>query len=99
MAINKHLQQIYKLQVSQVKTERVYRSIGYDLAAKFDTKWKSKLRKHDLFDQKKLSKVTLKFHEAWALQHILTDFHGSEDSDFTSNLILKVINTIDQKLA
>lgn len=99
MAINKYLQQIYKLQVSQDKTEKIYRSIGYDLADKFDSKWKATLRKHDLFDQKKLNKITLKFHEAWALQKILTDLHSSEDSDYIANLILNVINTLDQKLA
>ncbi|AUS06459.1 hypothetical protein [Pseudotamlana carrageenivorans] len=98
MAVNKLLQRTYELPVSVNKVENVYKSIGFDLADTFDKKVKTKIKKADLFDQKKLVKFTLKFHEVWALHRILIDLMPLCDNKFLANHVQNVINKLDQKL-
>lgn len=97
MAIAKMLQGVYTMPVSMDRREKVYRSISYDLADKFDAKYRTKIKKSDLFDQKKLTKFSLKFHEAFALQQILMDLIQEVDNDLNRTLAQKVINALDQK--
>lgn len=97
MAINAQLQEIYNLPVSTIKRENVYKSIGVDLADKFDKKCKTLIKKASLFDQKKRFKMSLKFHEAWALQEILMELVSQVKNEYQKTLIEKTINTLDQK--
>ena len=57
-----------------------------------------KIKKADLFDQKKQIKFNLKFHEAWALHKILIDLTPLADNKFLANHIQSTINKIDQKI-
>lgn len=98
IAVDALLKKIYELPVSISKEENVYKSIGYELADKFDKKTKQHLRKASLFDQKKLTKFTLKFHEAWALHEILLELKIFSENDYKKMLIQTLINTLNQKL-
>lgn len=98
MAVNQLVQHVYSsTEVPPTKIERAYQSIGYELADKFSAKYKQRIKKADLFDVKVRNKITLKYHEAWALQNILTDLIPLTDSDFKTNIIQTLINTLDQK--
>lgn len=97
MAVNKQLQKMYELPVSTVKRENVYKSIGFDLADKFDKKCKTLIKKTSLFDQKKRFKMSLKFHEAWALQEILMELVSDVNNSYQKALIEKTIHNLDQK--
>lgn len=98
IAVDKQLDKIYTLPVSQVKTENVYKSIGYDLADKINTKAKTLIKRANLFDKKK-TKLTLKYHEAWALEQILSELIAYEANDYHRALLQAFINQINQKLA
>ena len=98
IAVNKILQKIYELPVSVDKIENVYKSIGYDLADAFDKKVKTKIKKADLFDQKKLVKFNFPFHEAWALHRILIELLPHAENKFSANQIQNIINKLDQKI-
>jgi hypothetical protein len=62
-AINRLLQGVYEAEVPMEVTQKIYRSMGFELADKFDKIQKSNIKKPTLFDYKKLHKITLKFHE------------------------------------
>ena len=98
MAINKILQEIYKLPVSLDTRENVYKSIGFDLADKFDAKYKSQIKKANLFENKKI-KVSLKYHEAWALEAIIRDWSDNLNNDYQKSLLSNLTDIINQKLA
>lgn len=100
LAANKILKEVYKLPISVVARENVYKSIGMDLADKFDTKCKSQIRKANLFDNKKI-KITLKYHEAWALESLIKDLVDEfiVNNMYQRNLLFQLTNTLNQKLA
>lgn len=98
MATNKILKEIYELPLSQVKRENVYRSIGFDLADKFDKKCKTQIKKANLFDNKKV-KITLKFHEAWALESLIKSLADEiiVNNEYQRRLVFALADTLNQK--
>lgn len=77
---------------------KVIASIWLDLADKFEKKYNEKVRGQDIFSDSKLTKFSLKYHQAWALKNILIDFQVLSDTDFQKLQLQKVINSLDQKL-
>ncbi len=98
VAVNQLLQNIYELTATS-KHEKVYRSIGFELADKFDSKAKSLIKKTSLFDTKKKHKITLKFYEAWALEIILNNFKTLVSDHYSLFRVNLVIDDLNQKLA
>lgn len=98
IAANQMLQQVYEMPVSMDQRENVYKSIGFDLADKLDKKVKTLIRKANLFDKEKI-KLSLKYHEAWALEAILLDRAPLIGNDYQKNLTQALIHTINQQLA
>jgi len=97
IAIDKQLQKIYELPISNNKRDNFVKSIGFDLAAKFQTKRTAIKKNASLFDQKKRFKMSLKFHEACGLQEILSDPLLQLDNALYASLIEKTIHNLDQK--
>lgn len=95
-AVNNLLKQIYELPVSQDKRENIYKSIGFDLADKIDKKYKNLIKKANLFDNKK-KKLSLKYHEAWALEAIIQDLLETVENDYHKSLLRNLTNIINQK--
>ncbi len=96
IAANELLKDIYYLPVSMDKRENVYKSIGFDLADKFDAKAKSQIKKANLFEKKKI-KLTLKYHEAWALEAVIQDLLETVTNEYRKALLLNLANSINQK--
>lgn len=99
MAINSVIKNVYELSVSNDQRENIYKSIGFDLADKFDSKTKALIRKANLFDTAKKIKITLKYHEAWALQMILMEVLPTISNTYQNTLITKVIHFIDERIS
>ena len=99
IAVNELLNYIYDMERSNDKKVNVYRSIGYDLADKFDSKAKQLVKKATLFDSKKKHKITLKYHEAWALEIILRELFTYADNHYVRLRVNLVIDDLNQKLA
>lgn len=98
LAVNELLQHIYDMEKSNDKKVNVYRSIGFDLADKFDSKAKQLIKKSTLFDAKKIHKIGLKFHEAWALEIILRELFTYTDNHYVRIRVNVIIDTLNQKL-
>lgn len=98
IAISQLIQQVYNVSVSVNYIENVYISIGYDLADMLDKKLKTKIKKADLFDQKKQIKFTFKYHQAWALHQILINLKPLADSTFKQHQTQTVIDKLNAKL-
>lgn len=81
------------------KMVNVYRSIGFDLYDKFERKKISFVRNQTLFDTKKKHKISLKFHEAWALEMILIDFRTTLLDEYDRTLFNQFLDMLNQKLA
>ena len=97
MAANKILKEIYNLPASTDKRENIYKSIGYDLADKFDSKCKARIKKANLFEKKKV-KITLAYHEAWALEAIIQDLIEQViHNDYQKSLLISLTHTLNQK--
>jgi hypothetical protein len=65
------LNQLYNLPVSNIQRENIYKSIGFDLADKFESKAKELKKNSNLLNQKNKVEMTLKFYQAWALHEII----------------------------
>lgn len=93
------LSRLYELPVSNIQRENVYKSIGFDLADKFDTKARTLKKSADLLNAKKKAQVTLKFHEAWALHEIIHDLlEITPLNEYDQNLISLLLQQIHPKI-
>mgnify|MGYP001207949675 CR=1 FL=1 len=94
---NKVLQKVYELPVSNVEKENVYRSIAFDLADKFDKRVKKLIKNANLFE-KRTNKLSIKYHEAWALQQILLDAEIELQNPYQITLRQGIIDKLNPKL-
>ena len=74
-------------------------TIMIDVLDKVTAKAKSLNRRIDLFDQKKKSKITLKYHEGYILEAYLEGFFQSETDPYKRNIARIIISQLNQKLA
>ncbi|WP_300977418.1 hypothetical protein [Flavobacterium sp.] len=81
------------------KDKRTAYTIMLDVSDKLTGKAKQLNRKTDLFEQKKKHKITLKWHEAEALEQYIDVFSGYQDDPYKANLARKIIAQLNQKLA
>lgn len=99
LAIDGLLSRFYAINtVGSTKSERVLLSIMYELAEIFEKRAKKIIRSTDLFNAKKKISITLKYHEAWALEQIIRDIINLEDNPYKRNLLQKIADEINQKL-
>ena len=98
VCINNQLQQSYGRRYDSVEIYNVVHSIAQDLADRFDSKTKSIIKKANLFEAKKKTKISLKYYEAWALKAYLTASIVSIENDYQRTLSQKQINNLDQQL-
>lgn len=98
VCINNQMQESYARRYGGVEVYDVIHSIAQDLADKFDTKTKSRIKKANIFDARKKTKITLKYHEAWALKAYLAASLPRINNDYQYNLLQKQINHLDQKM-
>ena len=99
ICINNQLQNAYGRRFLEITLYNVIHSITLDLADKFDTKTKTRIKKANIFDANKKTKITLKYYEAWALKVYLHESIQSIDNAYQRNILQKQINHLDQKLA
>lgn len=97
-AINKLLQAVYDTPQPIDLNQRIYRSISFDLADKFDKLHKSNVKKSNLFDNNKTYKVSLKIYEAWALEKIIINMLPTVNNDLHKNILQSTASIINQKL-
>lgn len=97
IAANKLLQKLYDLPFNQFEsTQKIFVSIGLDLADKFDKKCKSIIKKANLFEQEKKHDTTLKFHEAWALKNICVELFSWSENEYQKTQLQNIINKLDK---
>ena len=92
------LQQSYGRRFQSVRLYNIVHSLSLDLADSFDKKFKTRIKKVNLFDGKKKTKITLKYHEAWALKIYLSNELETTTGDWDRNALLKHIMNLDQQL-
>lgn len=97
-AINKLLQTVYDAQQPTSLNQKIYRSIGFDIADKFDKLEKSNIKKATLFDNKKTHKVTLKLHEGWALYNIIINLLPSVNNHQAQTILQATADKIHPQL-
>lgn len=99
-AIHEVIQGIYTQQPTQELTQKLYRSIGFEVVEKFDSKRKAIIKKSNgAFNPADEITISLKFHEAWALKYLLTALSESITNGWAINENRKIINFLDQKTA
>ena len=97
-AINKILQNVYDGKSAIELTQKIYRSIGFELADKFDKLQKANIKKNTLFDSKKKHKITFKFHEAWALYNIIMNFLPLVNDHYSKTILQSTADALHQNL-
>ena len=100
LALNRLLEMIWDLPVSTDKRENVYKSIGYDLSEKIGLKAKNIIKKSELCKNKEIS-ISLKYHEAWALEQIVTELleNFTDVNEYRNSLVNSFKDALNQKLA
>lgn len=99
IAVNELLCNVYEVENSIGKKANVHRSIGFDLADKFDRKCKELIKKQCIFNATKKHKITLKYYEAWSLEFIIRELIGHSKSPYSKQLSNLVADQLNQKLA
>ncbi len=97
IAANTLLQKLYDLPFNQFESpQKIFVSIGVDLADKFDKKTKSIIKKSSLFTQKKKYDTTLKYHEAWALKNICIELFSWSENEYQKLQLENIISKLDK---
>lgn len=98
VCINNQLQKAYGRGFLQVDLYNVVHSIVLEVADSFDTKTKTRIKKANIFDSRKKTKISLKYHEAWAIKIYLQSEVQEINNDYQRTLLNKQIGIIDQQL-
>lgn len=97
-ALSDAIEAVYGAKPTQSRMDKVYRSIGFDIAVSVQGKYKTSKRKYsNLFDNNKKIRVSFKFHEAWALIEILQDLLPTCTNKYDRIHLQSIINDLDQK--
>lgn len=79
--------------------QKIMRSIALDVADIYIKKQHSLYKKQNLFDVKKLHKITLKFHEAYALHNVIESLLYTVSDIYCNTILQKLTATLAQKIA
>lgn len=91
------LNKVYDLPFNSFgEEEKVSISIGILLADKFESKKRDLMKKLDLLNREKKVKMSLKYHEAWALKNICINQISWAETDFQKINIQSAIHLIDK---
>ena len=97
-AVAKIMEQVYETNPIDTQ-QKIMRSIAIDVADKYTNKQHAIYSKQSLFDVKKLHKITLKFHEAYALLSVLELLISTVNDVYSKAILNKIILTLGQKIA
>jgi len=92
------LQAIYNTK-AHTRRHKSTLSIALEVAKRFDAKIATFKSQSTLFEQRKKTKISLKFYEADMLELLLIDQIKSVDETLIRQQIQKVIDMLNQKLA
>ncbi|MDV6170210.1 hypothetical protein R1T16_17370 [Flavobacterium sp. DG1-102-2] len=84
--------------MSITREKKTVMSICIDVADKFEAKYKALSRKATLFDAKKKHKISLKYHEAYAVNAWLETRLPLETDPYRKSICSKLSLMIDPKL-
>jgi hypothetical protein len=91
------LEQVYDLPNPLGQSEKIIRSIAYDVADAMLSKQKTIRKKLNLFDAQKKHKISLKYHEAFALYNILNELNINVSDDYNRTILNKLKDELHQK--
>jgi hypothetical protein len=91
------LEKVYDLPTPLGQSEKIIRSIAYDVADTMLSKQKTIRKKLNLFDAKKKHKISLKYHEAFALYNILNELNINVSDDYNRTILNKLKDDLHQK--
>ena len=95
----KILEQIENAEPTTVAAEKLIRSIVLEAYDKFATLKKKIVKQADLFDQKKKTKVSLKYYEAYGIEKMIATNIFKVNNKYVENILEKMLNELRQKLA
>lgn len=90
-------EQIYQSNPTDVY-QKIWRSIALDVADIYIKKQHHLYKKQTLFDAKKLHKISLKFHEAFALHIVLETLMHTVQDIYCRTILQKLCDTLHQKI-
>lgn len=97
-AVNKVLEHILYTNTTE-KQNKLLKSLAFDISDKFTAAHKKAVKKSTLFDQKKTYAITLKFHEAYALEMIIAGYINLVDDQYSKLQLDKLKNYLNQQMA
>ena len=96
--VNKLIEQIYY--ASNLNQEaKVVQSICFEVANKFHKSYKTAIENNNLFDSSKKQTITLKYHEAFALERLIMLLIHTVNDDLAKAQLNQIKDFINQKLA
>lgn len=97
-SVNSILQNIYNPTYTLGTNEKLVRSIGFELAEKFNKATDKLQKKANFFEVKKKTNITLKYFEAWALHQILIDLISLSNNDYEKLQVQKTLNILNSEI-
>lgn len=98
-AIAKLLGLVYELYPAINSQQKLIRSLAFELEEKFTKKKKQIIKAHNLFEDSNTYKMSLKYHEEFALSTIISDMLEMVTEIKPKNDLRIVSNYLHQKLA
>lgn len=96
--LNNVLREVYPIK-GNTAFSNVLLSIARDVSDKTESKTRTIIKKTSLFSDNKKHKLTLKHHEAWAVELILSYQLPHINNDYQKLLLKKIADTLNQKMA
>lgn len=89
-----------KLMASISIQDRVVASLGLELSDIFHTRARKMIREANLFQNNKRARsLTLKYHQAWALEQlIIAGLNKLENNEYRTAILMQLANEINQKI-
>lgn len=81
------------------KESKLLKSIGIEIADKIEVKAVKTIKSATLFNSKKRHKISLRYHQAWALEYILQSSIPSLENPHSRTVMTALLGIINQKIA
>ncbi len=98
VAVSKLLEQVYYLQ-SPNKDIRMLQSICFEVSNKFTKAYRTALENNNIFNAQKKHLITLKYHEAYAVEMMIVMLINHVSDDLAKTKLNQIKDFLNQKLA
>lgn len=97
-AVSNLIEKVFYMQ-STDRDVKIVQSICFDVSTKFTKAYRNSLENGDIFNAQKKHLITLKYHEAYAVEMMIVMLINHVSDDLAKNELNQIKDFLNQKLA